>query len=154
MDRTTIDRKLRELGLELPPAPAPAGNYVPAVRAGQLVFTAGQLPFRGADLMATGKVPHEVPIEQAKACAAQAALNALAAFSSACPLDRLARVVRVNVFVNSSPGFTEQAKVANGASDLLAAVLGDAGRHTRCAIGAAELPLNSPVEVDMVMQTV
>jgi len=147
------EKKLRELGLELPPAPAPVGAYVPAVRCGQFVFTAGQLPLKDGRLTASGKVPEDVPLETAQTAARQAALNALsAAAAQAGGLDAIARVVRMNVFVNSSAGFTDQAKVANGASEMLAAVFGEAGRHTRCAIGAAELPLNAPVELDLVVE--
>ncbi len=145
--------KLRELGLTLPPAAAPVGAYVPTVRAGGLIFTSGQLPMADRKLTATGKVPTDVSLADAQAAAAQAVLNALAAVAAETgSLDAIARVVRLNVFVNSSPGFTDQAKVANGASDLLLAIFGDAGRHTRCAIGAAELPLDAPVELDLIVE--
>jgi len=124
------------------------------VQSGRLVFTAGQLPSKDGKLIATGKVPTEVPLEQAQAAARQAALNALAAAKSLLgSLDKVARVVRVNVFVNSAEGFSDQPKVANGASELLTEIFGDRGRHTRCAVGAAELPLNAPVELDMVLET-
>jgi enamine deaminase RidA (YjgF/YER057c/UK114 family) len=150
----TIEARLKELGLELPAAATPIGAYVPAVQSGRLVFTAGQLPSKDGKLIATGKVPTEVPLEQAQAAARQAALNALAAAKSLLgSLDKVARVVRVNVFVNSAAGFTDQPKVANGASELLTEIFGDRGRHTRCAVGAAELPLNAPVELDMVLET-
>jgi len=145
--------KIKALGLELPPAAAPLGAYVPSVRTGNLVFTSGQLPIKGGTLIATGKVPENVPLETAQQCARQAALNALAAAAAAAgSLDKIVRIVRLNVFVNSSPHFCDQAKVANGASELLVQVFGDAGRHTRCAIGAAELPLNAPVELDLVVE--
>ena len=148
-----VEARLVELGLSLPPAPAPIGAYVPAVRSGRLVFTAAQLPMKDGKLTAAGKVPADVPLEAAQAAAAQAVLNALAAAKTAAgSLDAIARVVRLNVFVNSSPGFTEQPKVANGASDLLVKLFGDAGRHTRCAVGAAELPMNSPVELDLIVE--
>jgi len=148
-----LEARLGELGLAMPPAPAPIGAYVPAVRSGRLVFTAAQLPMKDGKLTATGKVPADVPLEAAQAAAAQAVLNALAAAKTAAgSLDAIARVVRLNVFVNSSPGFTEQPKVANGASDLLVKLFGDAGRHTRCAVGAAELPMNSPVELDLIVE--
>ena len=148
-----LEARLGELGLAMPPAPAPIGAYVPAVRTGRLVFTAAQLPMKDGKLTATGKVPADVPLEAAQAAAAQAVLNALAAAKTAAgSLDAIARVVRLNVFVNSSPGFTEQPKVANGASDLLVKLFGDAGRHTRCAVGAAELPMNSPVELDLIVE--
>lgn len=149
----SIEKKLSELRLTLPRVPAPVGAYVPAVRSGKLVFTSAQLPTKDGKLMAVGKVPSEVSLEAAQAAAAQAVLNALAAAAGAAgSLDAIARIVRLNVFVNSSPGFTEQPKVANGASELLLKIFGDAGRHTRCAVGAAELPLNSPVELDLVVE--
>ena len=111
------------------------------------------MPFRDGKLIAAGKVPSEVSLEIAQASARQATLNALAAARSVVDsLDDLARVVRVNVFVNSAVGFTDQAKVANGASELLGEIYDQSGRHTRCAVGAAELPLNSPVEVDLVFE--
>jgi enamine deaminase RidA (YjgF/YER057c/UK114 family) len=153
MDQTTINQKLKALGLELPPAPQPVGAYVPAVRTGKLVYTSGQLPLKDGRLLAAGKVPADVPLEAAQSAARQACLNALAAAcTTGCTLADVARIVRLSVFVNSSAGFSDQAKVANGASDLLVAVFGDAGRHTRCAIGAAELPLNAAVELDLVLE--
>ena len=148
-----VHEKLKAMGIQLPPTPKPVGSYVPAVRTGPLVYTSGQLPIREGALTCTGKVPSEVPLERAQAAAKQACLNALAAVCSAAgSLDAVARVVRLNVFVNSAEGFTDQAKVANGASELLTEVFGDAGRHTRCAVGAAELPLNAPVELDLIVE--
>lgn len=155
----TPEEKLQKLGLELPEPAEPVGAYVAAVRSGNLIFTAGQIPTRDGELLAAGKVPTEVSQEIAEAAAMQAALNALAAIREAIGdgeapggLERIVRVVRLNVFVNSAPGFTDQAKVANAASEMLLTVLGEAGRHTRCAVGAAELPLNAPVELDMVVE--
>ncbi len=149
----TVSQRLKDLGLTLPPVPEPVGSYVPAVRAGALVFTSGQLPLRDGALVATGKVGAAVSPAVAAAAARQAALNALAvAADAAGGLERIRRVVRVNVFVASAEGFTGQAQVANGASDLLVALFGDAGRHTRCALGAAELPLDAPVELDMIVE--
>lgn len=146
----TIAQRLTELGLELPPPARPVGSYVPVVRVGDVVITSGQLPLKAGQPMHVGKVPTDVPLPAAQAAAAQACLNALAAVAAECgSLDAVARVVRLNVFVNSSAGFVDQAKVANGASDLLVAIFGDIGRHTRCAIGAAELPLNACVELDL-----
>lgn len=148
-----IEQKISGLGLELPVLPPPAGSYVPSVRTGQLVFTAGQLPMRGGKLIAAGKVPADVTMEVAQACARQSVLNALAAVAAqAGSLDAVARVVRANVFVNSTPTFTEQPAVANAASELLVAIFGEAGKHTRCALGAAALPLNAPVEIDLVVE--
>ena len=155
----TPEERLQKLNLELPAPAAPVGTYVPAVRSGDLIFTAAQIPTRDGELLAAGKVPTDVPQEIAEAAAMQAVLNALAAVKQALgegdgpgSLDRVVRVVRLNVFVNSAPGFTDQSKVANGASELLVAAFGDAGRHTRCAIGAAELPLNAPVELDLIVE--
>jgi enamine deaminase RidA (YjgF/YER057c/UK114 family) len=123
------------------------------VRAGQVIYTSGQLPTVAGKLTAAGKVPADVSLEAAQAAARQAALNALAAVRSQIgSLDQVQRIVRLNVLVNSSPGFTGQAKVADGASELLLSIFGDAGRHTRCAIGAAELPLNAPVELDLIVE--
>ena len=149
----SVEQRIRELGFELPPPPKPVGAYVAAVRTGNLVFTAGQLPGREGKLVSAGKVPADVSLEAAQKAAQVAALNALAAVAGAVgSLDAVRRVVRLNCFVNSSPGFTDQAKVANGASELLTALFGEAGKHTRCAIGAAELPLNAPVELDLVVE--
>jgi enamine deaminase RidA (YjgF/YER057c/UK114 family) len=155
----TPEQRLAELGLDLPDAARPVGAYVPAVRTGNLIFTSGQIPMRKGELLAKGKVPADVRPDIAEAAAIQAALNALAAVKLALgdgdrpgELARVTRVVRMNVFVNSAPGFTEQAKIANAASELLLAAFGEAGRHTRCAIGAAELPLDAPVELDLVVE--
>lgn len=149
----TIEARLKELGIELPPPVKPLGAYVPAVRTGQLAFTSGQVPLKGESLVAAGKVPTDVTLEQAQAAARTAAINALSALRGELgSLDAVARVVRMNVFVNSAPGFTAQAAVANGASELLGDIFGEAGRHTRCAIGVAELPRNAPVEIDLVVE--
>ncbi|QOV91140.1 RidA family protein [Humisphaera borealis] len=147
----SIRNALSRLGLELPPAPEPAGSYVPAKRVGDLVFVAGQLPMREGKLIATGKVPSACSIEQAQEGARQCVLNALAAVKSLdVNLDRLAGVVRVGVFVCSEDGFTEQPKVANGASDLLVELLGPTGQHVRAAVGTNVLPLGAAVEVEFV----
>lgn len=145
--------KLKELGLTLPQVAAPIGSYVPAVRSGQLIYTSGQLPFVDGQLNCTGKVPGDVTVERAIEGASQAVLNGLAAAAqTAGGVDRIARVVRVCVYVQSSPGFSEQPKVANGASDLLGKIFGDAGKHARSAVGAAELPRNAAVEVELVVE--
>ena len=149
----TPEEKLAELGLALPPAPKPVGAYVPAVRTGNLVFVSGQLPMRDGKLMATGHVGREVTLEAAQACARQAALNAMAVVAAEIGgLARIARVVRITGHVASAPGFTDQPKVLNGASDLLVQVFGDAGRHSRAAVGAAELPLGAPLELEMIVE--
>ena len=149
----SYETRLKELQIELPPVAAPVGSYVAAVRAGGLVFTAGQLPWRDGRLVATGKVGAAVDVPTAQAAARQAAINALAAVRAEVgTLDAVVRVVRLNVFVNSAAGFTDQAQVANGASQLMTEIFGDAGRHTRVALGAAELPLNACVELDIVVE--
>ena len=149
----SIETRLTELGIDLPSPAKPVGAYVAAVRTGDLVFTAGQLPLTDGELIATGKVPSDVDIAAAQAGARQAALNALAAIKAEVgSLDAVRRIVRVNCFVNSDAGFTDQAKVANGASDVLKEIFGDVGVHTRCAIGAAELPLNAAVELDLIVE--
>jgi len=141
------------LGLTLPEAPKPVGSYLPCVRVGNLVFVSGQLPFREGKLAFAGKVPTDVSVADGADAARQAALNALAIAAHAVGgMTGITRVVRVGVFVNSSPGFVDQPKVANGASDLLAAVFGDAGKHARAAVGVNELPMNSTVEVELLVE--
>ena len=147
------EEKLRALGLKLPPATKPVGAYVPAVRTGNLVFVSGQLPMRDGELIAKGRVGNEVALEEARDCARQAALNALAAVAAEIGgIENVARIVRVTGYVASAPGFTEQALVLNAASELLAEVFGEAGRHSRAAVGAAELPLGAPVELELVIE--
>jgi len=144
--------RLAELNLTLPGVAAPVGSYVPAKRSGVHVFTSGQLPFREGQLLHAGKVPADVSLEMAAEGARIAVLNAVAAAADAAGgIDAIAEVVRVCVYVASSPGFTDQPKVANGASDLLASIFGDAGRHARAAVGVAELPLGSSVEVELMV---
>ncbi|MEU2395280.1 RidA family protein [Streptomyces sp. NPDC007369] len=145
-----VEAKLAELGLTLPEVAAPLAAYQPAVRSGNHVFTAGQLPMVKGSLPLTGKVGAEVSPEQAKELAATCALNALAAVKSvAGDLDRIARVVKVVGFIASAPDFTAQPAVLNGASELLGEVLGDKGVHARSAVGVAVLPLDAPVEVEI-----
>jgi enamine deaminase RidA (YjgF/YER057c/UK114 family) len=142
---------LADLGLILPPAPAPLAAYVPAVRFGDLVFSSGQVPLVDGQLRSAGLVGAEVSPEEAQACARVAALNGLAAVADeAGELDAIVRIIKVVVYVASAPGFTGQAQVANGASDLLGEVFGGPGRHARSAVGVASLPLNAPVEIELV----
>jgi len=148
------EERLAELGLSVPEVPTPVAVYVPAVVSGDHVFTSGQLPMKNGELMLTGKVGGEVSPEEAKACAEQCALNAIAAVKSIVgDLDNVAQVVKVVVFVASTPDFTGQPQVANGASELLGKVFGDAGVHARSAVGVPVLPLDSPVEVEIVVRT-
>jgi len=149
-----IDQKLSEMGLTWPEAPKPVASYVPAVRSGSWLVVSGQLPFRQGQLIAMGKVPSAVSLEKAQAAAAQCAFNALAIVRSEIEGDwsRFVRVVRLGVFVQSDDGFSDQAKVANGASDLLVALLGEPGRHARAAVGTPALPLDATVEVEMIVE--
>lgn len=148
---SSVADRLAEAGLRLP-APATAlGMYAPAVRAGDLVFTSGQLPLRDGSLITSGTVGDGVDIETAAACAGQAALNCLAAASTVCDLDRVTRVVKVTGYVASAAGFHGQPAVVDGASRLLTSAFGEAGRHARAAVGVAELPLGAPVEVEIVL---
>ena len=149
----SIKEKLSELGLTLPTAAAPVAAYVPAVRSGNLIFTAGQLPIVDGKLVKEGKVGRGVTAEDAKELAQICALNALAAISLVADLDQIERVVRIGGFVNCAPGFIAIPGVVNGASELLIKVFGDVnGKHARTAVGVAELPLNAPVEIEMVVQ--
>ena len=144
--------KLAELGLELPAVTTPVAAYLPAVRTGNHVYVSGQVPMAGGALLATGKVGAEVTPERAKELAARCALNGLAAVDALVGLDQVVRVVKVVGFVASAEGFTGQPGVINGASELLGAVFGEAGRHARSAVGVAELPLGAPVEVEMIVE--
>ena len=149
----SIKEKLAELGLTLPVAAAPVAAYVPAVKTGNLVFTAGQLPIIDGKVVITGKVGAEVTPEQAKDMAQICALNTLAAISLVADIDQIERIIRVGGFVNGVPGFVAIPQVVNGASELLIKLFGEVnGKHARTAIGVAELPLNAPVEIEMVVQ--
>ena len=150
---TSPEERLAELGLAVPEVAKPVAAYVPAVVSGDLVFTSGQLPMRNGELMVTGKVGGEVSAEEATACAQQCALNAIAAVRSMVgDLSKVAQVVKVVAFVASTPDFTGQPQVANGASELLGKVFGDAGVHARSAVGVPVLPLDAPVEVEIVVR--
>jgi enamine deaminase RidA (YjgF/YER057c/UK114 family) len=145
--------RLAALGLALPQVAAPVAAYLPAVRTGCYVYTAGQLPMAEGKLLATGKVGAEISAGEAARLARTCALNALAAVASVVgELASVRRIVKVTGFVASSPGFTGQAQVLNGASELLLEVLGEAGRHARSAVGVAELPLDAPVEVELIAE--
>jgi enamine deaminase RidA (YjgF/YER057c/UK114 family) len=147
------EQRLADLGLEVPEVARPVAAYVPAVRTGNHVYTSGQLPMRAGQLIMTGKVGGEVTAEEAVECARQCALNAIAAVRAEVgDLSRVTRVVKVVAFVASSPDFTGQPGVANGASELVGAVFGDAGRHARSAVGVPVLPLDAPVEVEMIVE--
>lgn len=152
---STIESKLADQGLVLPTPAKPVASYVPVVVAehARLIFVSGQIPSRDGKLLSIGVVPSRVSIEEAQACARQCVLNALAAVKAELgSLERIARVVKLGVFVACDPGFTDQPKVANGASDLLVSIMGEQGRHARAAVGVPALPLGAPVEVDMVLE--
>lgn len=154
---STPGERLAELGVTLPPVAKPLAAYVPAVRTGNLVYTSGQLPLEGGEIDHTGKVGADgasgtVTPEQAKAAARQCALNALAAVDALVGIDSITRIVKVVGFVASSPGFSGQPGVVNGASEFLGEVFGDAGTHARSAVGVSELPLNAPVEVELIVE--
>lgn len=144
--------KLAELGLSLPEVVPPLASYVPAVQSGKHVYVSGQLPMVGGKLLATGQVGAGVSAEQGKDLAERCALNALAAIDSLVGLEYVVKVVKVTGFVASAPGFHGQPGVINGASDLFGAVFGEAGRHARSAVGVAELPLDAPVEVEVIVE--
>jgi enamine deaminase RidA (YjgF/YER057c/UK114 family) len=149
----SIKEKISSLGLSLPTAAAPVAAYVPAVKSGNLVFTAGQLPVVDGKLLKEGKVGIDITAEEAKELAQLCALNALAAISLVADLDQIERVVRVGGFVNCAPGFIAIPGVINGASEFLIKIFGDInGKHARTAVGVAELPLNAPVEVEVIVQ--
>ncbi|MET1008036.1 MAG: RidA family protein [Propionibacteriaceae bacterium] len=150
---TAPSARLAELGLSLPAVPAPLASYVPATRSGALVYTSGQLPLVDGQLVVAGKVGAGVSAEEAADAARVAALNALAAVAAVLgDLDRVARIVKVVIFVASAPDFTGQPQVGNGASQLLGDVFGDAGRHARSAVGVSSLPLDAPVEVELIVE--
>ncbi len=152
MSATSWSARLAEQGIKLPGVVAPMAAYVPAVRTGNLVYTAGQLPMVEGQLAVTGKVGSEVTPDVGKKLARVCALNALAAVDSLVGVDSIVRVVKVVGFVASAPGFHGQPGVVNGASELFGEVFGDAGAHARSAVGVAELPLNAPVEVELIVE--
>jgi enamine deaminase RidA (YjgF/YER057c/UK114 family) len=150
---TEIEKRLVSLGITLPPVVKPVANYLPYVRTGNLIFTAGQLPLANGHLLHTGLLGADVAIEQGNACARQCAVNILAIVQAATgDLSKVRRIVKIVGFVASAAGFTDQPKVVNGASDLLVEVFGDIGKHARSAVGMAVLPMNAPVEVEAVIE--
>ena len=150
---STPEARLAGRGLEVPEVPKPVAAYVPAVRSGNHIYTSGQLPMRDGQLVKTGKVGGDVSVEEATDCARLCALNAMAAVKSLVgDLSRVVRVVKVVAFVASTPDFTGQPGVANGASELIGDVFGDAGQHARSAVGVPVLPLDAPVEVELIVE--
>lgn len=152
MSGSRVGERLAKAGFVLPAAPRALGSYLPAVRSGDLVFTAGQLPMVDGELMASGIVGETVDVEVARACAERCALNALAAASTVCDLDAVIRVVKVTGFVASTGGFSSQPSVIDGASAVMLGAFDDAGRHAREAVGVSALPLGAPVEVSIVLE--
>jgi enamine deaminase RidA (YjgF/YER057c/UK114 family) len=149
------EEKLKELGITLSDAPKPLGSYIPCVQTGNLLFLSGILPLKGGKLIRAGKLGESVSIEEAQECARQCIINALSVLKSHLgSLDKIKRCVKLNGYVASAPDFTEQPKVLNAASDLLFEIFGEAGRHARAAVGVYVLPLNSPVEIDFIFETV
>ena len=149
---TSVAHRLGAEGLALPDPALPIGSYVPAVRAGKLVFTSGQLPVVEGGLIFSGVVGRDVSLEEAQACARQCALNALAAAASVCELDDVARVVKLVGYVVGGEGFTAQPAVVNGASDVMVVAFGETGRHAREAVGVQGLPMGAPVEISLVLE--
>lgn len=149
----STEQRLQELGLALPAPPKPVANYVPAVQVGDLLFLSGVLPSRDGQLIMTGKLGQGITIEQGVEAARVAVLNGLSIVKHEIgSLDRVKRIVKVVGYIASAPGFTDHPRVLNGASDLLVSLFGDAGRHARVAVGAAELPRHAPVEIDLIVQ--
>jgi enamine deaminase RidA (YjgF/YER057c/UK114 family) len=149
----SYEQKLTQLGLALPAPPKPVANYVPVVRVGDLLFLSGVLPSRDGQLVMTGKLGQHLSIEQGMEAARVAVLNGLSIIrQEAGSLDRVKRIVKMVGHIASAPGFTDQPQVLNGASDLLVALFGDAGRHARVAVGAAELPRQAPVEIELIVE--
>ncbi|MBN2247745.1 MAG: RidA family protein [Coriobacteriia bacterium] len=147
-----VNERLARAGHVLPAPAAPVGAYVPAARTGNLVFTSGQIPLRGGEVMATGFLGESVSEELARECAIQCVLNALAAASTVCDLEDVVRVVKLTGYVASAPGFTAQPRVIDAASELLVNVFGEEGRHAREAVGVAGLPIGVPVELSLVLE--
>ena len=148
-----IEMKLKELGIELPIPPSPAGSYIPIVTTGNLAFVSGQIPMKEGKAVFKGKVPDVQALDAAKDAAKICIINGLAQLKANLgSLDRITKFVRISGFVNSNPGFTEQPKVINAASDLLVEIFGDMAKHSRIAVGVTSLPLNSTVEIDMVVE--
>jgi enamine deaminase RidA (YjgF/YER057c/UK114 family) len=148
-----IEEKLKELGIEIPTPPSPAGSYIPVVNTGNLAFVSGQIPIREGKVVFQGKVPENQSVDSARDAAKICIINGLAQLKvNLGSLDKITKFVRISGFVNSNPNFAEQPKIINAASDLLVEIFGDMAKHSRIAVGVASLPLNSTVEIDMVVE--
>jgi enamine deaminase RidA (YjgF/YER057c/UK114 family) len=153
MEDKMIEEKLNELGIEIPEAPKPLASYIPVTKVGNLVFTAGQIPMKNGELIYKGKVGKDITLESGVKAAELCTINCLSVIKSLIGnLDSIKRIVKVTVFVNSADGFSDQPKVANGASDLLVNVFGDNGKHVRSAVGVNELPIDCAVEIEMIVE--
>ncbi len=148
----SVSERLNHLGITLPSVAAPVAAYIPALRTGNIVYTSGQLPFVDGELQGVGKVGADITTEQAYELARTAALNALAAINQVADLNSVTQIVKIVGFVASAPDFSQQPAVVNGASELVGEIFGEAGRHARSAVGVSELPLNSPVEIEIIAQ--
>ena len=148
-----IEQKIKELGYSLPETSKPLAAYIPALKTGNFVFTSGQVPISEGKLLYAGKVGSDLSIEEGQKAAVICALNGLSAIKEVIgDLNKIEQVVKVTVFVNSADGFTDQPKVANGASEFLVKIFGEAGKHTRSAVGVSELPINAAVEIEMIVK--
>ena len=148
-----IEEKLKELGIDIPTPPSPAGSYIPVVTTGNLAFVSGQIPMKEGKVIFEGKVPENQSVDSAREAAKICIINGLAQLKiNLGSLDKITKFVRISGFVNSSPDFAEQPKIINAASDLLVEVFGDMAKHSRIAVGVANLPLNSTVEIDMLVE--
>jgi enamine deaminase RidA (YjgF/YER057c/UK114 family) len=148
-----VEAKMKELGFTLPETVKPLAAYIPAVRTGDYIYTSGQVPFADGELKYSGKIGYDLSIQEGQKAAELCALNALSAIKSELgDLNKIDRIVKVTVFVNSADGFTDQPKVANGASEFLGKIFGETGKHVRSAVGVNELPVNSAVEVEMIVK--
>ena len=148
-----IEEKLKELGIDIPTPPSPAGSYIPVVTTGNLAFVSGQIPMKEGKVIFEGKVPENQSVDSAREAAKICIINGLAQLKiNLGSLDKITKFVRISGFVNSNPNFAEQPKVINAASDLLVEIFGDMAKHSRIAVGVANLPLNSTVEIDMIVE--
>ena len=148
-----IEEKINKMGITLPEAPKPLAAYIPALQTGNLVLTSGQVPIAGGEIKFSGKVGRDLSEEQGREAAKLCAVNCLSAIKSITGnLDRVKRIVKLTVFINSAEGFSAQPKVANGASEFIVEIFGEAGKHVRSAVGVNELPLNSAVEIEMIAE--
>ena len=148
-----IEEKIKELGFEIPQPPKPLAAYIPALQVGDMVYTSGQVPIQNGELKYAGKVGEDLTVEQGQKAAEICALNGLSAIKSVInELEKIEQIIKVTVFVNSANGFTDQPKVANGASELLAKIFGEAGKHVRSAVGVNELPFDAAVEIEMIVK--